>query len=103
MKIKVKKLSKDVKLPTYEHRGDAGMDFYASETVHFMPGEHKCVYTRVTIEIPGGYVGFIWDKSSVSFNLGLKVIGGVVDSGHGREVFIFMLNYSNKKVILKKG
>ena len=103
MKIKVRKLRKGAELPTYEHRGDAGMDFYARNTVHFLPNEQKCVYTGIAIEIPDGYVGLIWDKSSVSFRLGLKVLGGVIDSGHEKEVFIFMVNNSNKKVVLKKG
>ena len=35
--------------------------------------------------------------------LGLKVIGGVIDSGHEREVFIFLLNHTNKEVTLEKG
>lgn len=103
MEIKVRRLNKDARLPTYDHRDDAGMDFYASETAHFMPGEHKCVYTKVAIEIPNGFVGLIWDKSSVSFHLGLKVIGGVMDAGHEREVFIFLHNHSDKEVILEKG
>ena len=103
MDIKIRKLNRDAKLPTCEHQEDAGMDFYASETVHFMPNEHKCVYTKIAIQIPNGFVGLIWDKSSVSFNLGLKVIGGVIDSGHEREVFIFLLNHTNKEVTLEKG
>lgn len=103
MEIKIRRLSKGARLPTYEHQEDAGMDFYASETVHFMPGEHKCVYTKIAVEIPNGFVGLIWDKSNVSFNLCLKVIGGVIDAGCEREVFIFLLNHSNKEVTLEKG
>ncbi|HBA46099.1 hypothetical protein A2443_00460 [Candidatus Nomurabacteria bacterium RIFOXYC2_FULL_43_16] len=103
MKIKIKKLREGAKLPTYEHHGDAGMDFYSRNTVHFLPSEQKCVYTGIAIEIPEGYVGLIWDKSSISFKFGLKVIGGVIDSGHEKEVFIFMINNSNKEVVLEKG
>ena len=103
MKIKIKKLREGAKLPTYERHGDAGMDFYSRNTVHFMPSEHKCVYTGIAIEIPDGYVGLIWDKSSISFKLGLKVMGGVIDSWYEKEVFIFMVNNSNKEVVLEKG
>ncbi len=103
MNIKIKKLRKDAKLPTYEHSGDAGMDFYTRNTVHFLPSEQKCVYTGIAVEIPDGYVGLIWDKSSISFKFGLKVVGGVIDSGHEKEVFIFMINNSNKEVVLEKG
>ncbi|KKR00189.1 MAG: Deoxyuridine 5'-triphosphate nucleotidohydrolase [Candidatus Nomurabacteria bacterium GW2011_GWD2_39_12] len=103
MKIKIKKLDSSTVIPCYAHRGDAGMDFYSRNTVHFLPSEQKCVYTGIAIEIPEGYVGLIWDKSSISFKFGLKVIGGVIDSGHEKEVFIFMINNSNKEVVLEKG
>lgn len=35
MELKVKKLNEEAKLPTHGHPHDAGMDFYASETVVF--------------------------------------------------------------------
>jgi len=103
MKIKVKKLREDAKLPTHGHPGDAGMDFYAIETVTFAPGAQERVHTGVAIEIPEGHVGLIWDKSSVSFNLGLKVFGGVIDSGYRGEIIMCLLNTSNKGVIMEKG
>lgn len=103
MQIKVKKLKKDAKLPTHGHPGDAGIDFYASETVIFAPGAQKRVPTGVAIEIPPKYVGLIWDKSSISFNLGLKVFGGVIDAGYRGEIIMCLLNTSNKKVIIEKG
>ncbi|MEK7081125.1 MAG: dUTP diphosphatase [Patescibacteria group bacterium] len=103
MKIKVKKLHKDAKIPTHGHPGDAGMDFYALENVVFPPGKQKRVNTGVAIEIPKGHVGLIWDKSSISFNLGLKVFGGVIDSGYRGEIIMCLLNTSNKKVLLPRG
>ena len=72
MKIKVKKLHKDAKLPTHGHPGDAGMDFYCVEDVIFPPGKQERVHTGVAIEIPEGFVGLIWDKSSISFNYGTQ-------------------------------
>ena|SRR3989338_2318887 len=103
MKIKVKKLHKDAKLPTHGHPGDAGLDFYTMKNVVFSPGKQTEVHTGVAIEIPKGYVGLVWDKSSISFNLGLKVMGGVIDSGYRGEIIMNFLNTSKKKVIIKKG
>mgnify|MGYP001586241793 FL=1 len=103
MKIKIKKLNKDAKLPTHGHPGDAGMDFYAVETVSFAPGAQKRVRTGVAIEIPEGHVGLIWDKSSISFNLGLKVFGGVIDACYRGEIIMGLLNTSNKEVKIEKG
>jgi len=102
MIIKVKKLREDAKLPTHGHPGDAGMDFYCVEDVIFPPGKQERVHTGVAIEIPEGYVGLIWDKSSISFNLGLKVMGGVIDSGYRGEIIMNLLNVSNKEVLMTK-
>ncbi len=102
MKLKVKKLRPDAKLPTHGHPGDAGLDFYCVEDVLFPPGEQKTVHTGIAVEIPEGYVGLIWDKSSISFNLGLKVMGGVIDSGYRGEIIMNLLNVSSKEVLMTK-
>jgi dUTP pyrophosphatase len=103
MQIKVKKLREDAKLPTHGHPGDAAMDFYCVEDVLFPPGKQERVHTGVAIEIPEGHVGLIWDKSSISFNLGLKVMGGVIDAGYRGEIIMNLLNVSNKEVLMAKG
>lgn len=103
MKIKVKKLHKDAKLPTHGHPGDAGMDLYAVEDAVFPAGEQARVHTGIAIEIPEGYVGFIWDKSSISFNTGLKIMGGVIDSGYRGEIIMNFLNTSDKEIIIENG
>lgn len=102
MQIKVKKLREDAKLPTHGHPGDAGMDFYCLEDVLFPPGKQERVRTGVAVEIPEGNVGLIWDKSSISFNLGLKIMGGVIDSGFRGEITMNLLNVSNKEVLMTK-
>lgn len=103
MILKVKKLHKDAKLPTHGHAGDAGMDFYAIEDVIFPPGGQMRVHTGVAVEIPEKHVGFIWDKSSISFNKGLKVFGGVIDAGYRGELIMSLVNISDKEVIIEKG
>ncbi|MFA6520193.1 MAG: dUTP diphosphatase [Candidatus Paceibacterota bacterium] len=103
MILKVKKLHKDAKLPTHGHPGDAGMDFYTVEEVVFPAGKQARVHTGVVIEIPEGYVGLVWDKSSISFNFGLKVVGGVMDAGYRGEVIMNFLNVTDKEVIIEKG
>lgn len=103
MIIKVKKLNEEAKMPTHGHPGDAGMDFYTLEDVVFAPGKQEKVFTGIALEIPEGYVGLIWDKSGISFNLGLKVMGGVVDASYRGEVIMNLLNTSQKEVFLPKG
>ena len=103
MQIKVKKLRRDAKLPTHGHPGDAGLDFYAAEEVVFLPGKQNRVHTGVAVEIPEGHVGLIWDKSSISFNMGLKIMGGVIDSSYRGELIMNLLNTGSEKVIIEKG
>lgn len=103
MHLKVKKLNSEAKLPTHGHPGDAGMDFYTIEDVVFPAGKQNSVHTGVAIEIPDGYVGLVWDKSSISFNKGLKVMGGVVDASYRGEVIMNLLNVTDHEVILPKG
>lgn len=103
MILKVKKLREDAKLPTHGHPGDAGMDFYTIEEVIFPVGQRIRVHTGVAVEIPEGYVGLVWDKSSVSFNLGLKVLSGVIDAGYRGEMILCLFNTSDKEVVIEKG
>lgn len=103
MELKVKKLREDAKLPTKGHPGDAGIDFYTTEDVVFLPKAKSHVSTGVAIEIPEGYVGLVWDKSSISFNKGLKTMGGVIDSGYRGEVFFNLYNTGDEEVIINKG
>ena len=103
MNIKIKKLKENAKLPTHGHPGDAGIDFYAVEDVFFPALGQAQVPTGVAVEIPEGYVGLIWDKSSVSFGYGLKIMGGVIDSGYRGEIVMSLRNLSNKDFTFKKG
>lgn len=103
MQLKVKKLVDDAKLPIKGHPGDAGIDFFAIEEVRFPSGEQRSVGTGVAIEIPEGYVGLIWDKSSISFNLGLKTMGGVIDASYRGEIIMNFVNTSAEEVKIEKG
>ena len=103
MHVKIQKLHEDSKLPTHGHPGDAGMDFYAHERVVFAPHTQMRVHTGVAMEISEGHVGLIWDKSSISFNLGLKVLGGVIDASYRGEIIMSLYNTKNEEVVIEAG
>ncbi|MFA5023210.1 MAG: dUTP diphosphatase [Candidatus Paceibacterota bacterium] len=102
MKIKIKKLDPEAKIPNYAHHGDAGMDFFALEEIILKPGERTKIKTGVAMEIPFGYVGLLWDKSGLSTSQGLKTLAGVVDAGYRGEVQIGMINLSAETYTIKK-
>ena len=105
MKIAIKKLNPNAKVPTYAHGTDAGMDLYYStegmESIIIAPGARVLIETGVAFAIPRGYVGLIWDKSGVAVKQGLKVLGGVIDAGYRGEVMVCLLNTSNDIVTIQ--
>jgi dUTPase len=62
MKLKVKKLHPDAIIPKYAHHDDAGVDLFCVEAFELKPGERKSIPTGISMEIPEGFVGLIWDK-----------------------------------------
>jgi dUTP pyrophosphatase len=103
MKIKIKKLHPNAKLPSYAHPGDAGADFFALESTSIEPNKRVAVRTGIAVEIPDGFVGLIWDKSGIAIREGVKTLGGVIDSGYRGEVMIGMANLSGKRFVFEKG
>ena len=92
IKIKLKKMNPNAVMPTYAKQGDAAMDLYAAEIIK--DGWGNYVYlTGIALEIPPGYVGLLFPRSSVSKTcLSLANSVGVVDSGYRGEI---MLKYRN--------
>ncbi len=103
MTIKIKKISSDAKLPQYANEHDAGMDFFSNEECIIKPGERKLLSTGISMAIPQGQVGLIWDKSGLAVKHGLKTMAGVVDSGYRGEIKIVVHNLSDKDYLVEKG
>ncbi len=103
MKIRVKKLHPDAKVPAFAHPGDAGMDLYSVEDMVLAPGERGSVPTGIAIELPDGYVSLVWDKSGPSHKFGVKTLGGVLDSGYRGEYLIGLINLGQEPFEIRKG
>jgi dUTP pyrophosphatase len=89
--IKVKKLHPKAIIPTKKHRFDAGYDLYASHDKKIPAGQTVRVETSIAIEIPRGYVGLIWDRSSIGSE-GIHCLCGVIDFGYTGPVKVVMSN-----------
>jgi dUTP pyrophosphatase len=101
--LKVKKVHPEAKLPSYAHSFDAGMDLYAAEEVLVEPGQVTRIRSGIAMEIPEGYVGLCWDKSGVSMNNRIKLLGGVIDAGYRGELLLGVINLGTEPYIVKKG
>ena len=86
MQIKIKKLYEDSILPTKAHATDAGYDLYAHSKSYDDDG--NVVYgSGVAMEIPKGYVGLVFPRSSnAKKDLILSNSVGVIDSGYRGEI-----------------
>lgn len=85
--LRIKKLTETAVVPQYANPGDAGLDFTATS----MRIEEKFIEygTGLSIEIPDGFVGLLFNRSSVSNcspNFFLRNAVGVIDSGYRGEV-----------------
>ncbi len=103
MQLKFKKLHPNAKLPSYAYTGDAGLDLYIPEDLIFKQGERKSIPIGISIEIPEGYVGILFDKSGLSHKHGLKSYGGIIDAGYRGEIHVGMMNLSDKDYEFKEG
>ena len=88
MKVNVKKLDSNAVLPTYSRHGDAGMDLTATSKWYDESG-NVCYGTSLAFEIPHGYVGLLFPRSSnTKKDLILGNSVGVIDSGYRGEVVL---------------
>jgi dUTP pyrophosphatase len=102
MELKVKRIHDSAKLPSYGHKGDAGLDLFSSNNCVLTKGEVKAIATGIQVEIPVGYVGLVWDKSGISLN-GIHRLAGVIDSGYRGEVKVVMANLGDRDFSVEKG
>lgn len=80
MKVKIKKLNENAVIPSYSKQGDAGMDLVATSKIFDKYGNVE-YGTGLAMEIPEGYVGLIFPRSSISKkDLALTNAVGVIDS-----------------------
>ena len=101
MKIKIKKLNPEAILPSYAHKGDAGLDLFSCENCILQPGERKLISTGISAELPEGYVALIWDKSGLAAS-GIKTMGGVIEHTYRGEYKVIMLNTTKEDYEIKK-
>ena len=89
MKVRIKRLSENAVIPAYANPGDAGLDLVAT----YVKVEDHNKYgffeygTGLAVEIPEGYIGLIFPRSSIS-KTGMMLANavGVIDSSYRGEI-----------------
>lgn len=95
MILKIKKLHDNAVIPSYAKPGDAGLDLVATDIIE--ESMYMVKYgTGLAVEIPEGYVGLLFPRSSVSkTNLTLANSVGVIDSGYRGQIMCVFNKVNN--------
>ena len=96
--IRIKKLRQNAMVPTYGSEEAAGADLYAcmDESVTIEPGESAWINSGIAVELPRGYVGLVFARSSMGAKRGLAPANkvGVIDSDYRGELRVVLHNHS---------
>ena len=84
MKIKIKRIEKDLPLPEYQTKGAVAFDLYSRVNMVIKPKSLERLPTNIIIEIPEGYMLEIKDRSSTLKRKGLLVSTGYIDNDQFR-------------------
>lgn len=96
--IRIKLLNEMATVPSYGSDEAAGADLYAcipdSVTIH--PGDSAWIKTGIAIELPKGFAGLVFARSSMGAKRGLAPANkvGVIDSDYRGEIQVVLHNHS---------
>src|ERR1700754_3677890 len=105
MRIVVKKLHVDARLPNYAHspEEDAGMDLCALERAVLSPGVAQGVPTGIAIELPAGYEAQVRPRSGMALKHSIMANFGTIDPGYRGEIRVVMFNLGTSDYVIEKG
>ena len=108
MKVKIKRLDKDLPLPQYETGGSVGFDLLCRESVTVAPQTVTLIPANVIVETPPGYMLMVTLRSSTPRKRGLLIPHGVgvIDPdycGEGDEIQIQIYNFTDQPVTVERG
>ena len=107
VKILVKKIYKNIKLPVYKTFGSSGMDLlaYIKNKITINPSKVAIIPTGIAVAIPKNYEIQIRPRSGLAAKKGISVLNtpGTIDSDYRGEIKIILINLSKKLFVIKSG
>ncbi len=105
--VRVKKLDPKAILPTYGSAEAAGADLYAclENPVTIGAGETVFIPTGLALEVPKGYAGLVYARSSMGAKRGLAPANkvGVIDSDYRGEIRVVLHNHGKIDQTIEPG
>jgi len=103
MKLHVKKLNENARLPARSNPTDAGLDLFADVGGVVFVGGRTALHTGIAVAVPEGYYGRIAPRSGLAAKHGIDVLAGVVDSSYRGEIRVVLHNTSDKRFTFNRG
>jgi len=101
--MEIKLISFGGQAPSRAHYNDAGADVHISKSVVLPPQQITKIPLGVGLELPDGYVAFIFPRSGMSANKGVTTEIVPIDSGYRGEIHAIVFNANDHEVNLEKG
>ncbi|MGM9641164.1 MAG: dUTP diphosphatase [Faecousia sp.] len=107
MKLQIKKLDPNAKIPTYGTAYSAGADLYVclEQPIVIQPGRTEFLPTGLSIAVPNGYAGLIFARSGLSTKRGLAPANkvGVIDSDYRGPIMVALHNHGDTPQTVEPG
>jgi len=105
VKVLIKKLSTEVKLPTYKTPGSSGMDLMAfiKSDITIKPKSSCLIPTGLSLAFSEDYEVQIRPRSGLAAKNNISVLNtpGTIDSDYRGEIKIIIYNHGNENFIVK--
>lgn len=100
--MKIKLIDFGGKMPFRAHDNDAGADVFAPTNRTIYPGEVLRIPLGIGLELPDGFVGFIFPRSSLSAK-GIVCELPPIDSGYRGQIHAVVTNVGRDCYHIKEG
>lgn len=89
--VNIFKLDPNATIPSRNNNTDCGLDLYCLEDTFIPHQTTRVVKTGIAMQIPEGYLGKVFDRSSMSLK-GLATGAGVIDPGYTGDISVVLHN-----------
>ncbi|NMB33368.1 MAG: dUTP diphosphatase [Clostridium sp.] len=103
--LKVKLLNMDAQIPSYAHKGDAGLDLFSSIELMIPPGKSMLVSTGISIQLPKNTEAQVRPRSGLALKHQITVLNtpGTIDEGYRGEIGVILINHGEHPFKIEKG